>query len=261
MTDEGELLVDSHRHVRQLTINRPERANALSTSLNQLLRDAFIEAGEDPEVRAIVLTARGSKAFSAGADLKEIAASDARGEPFRPPMVRADRTVYEVVYQTYKPSIAALNGVALGGGLELALACDIRLAVPHALMGFPEAKVGMGAPFGSVVLSRHLPLSVALTMLYTGDPIDAATAERWGLVNRVVAPEQLLDSALALGARIAANAPLSVRRMKETALKTLDLPVAVGLRLDVGPNPYLSEDRKEGTRAFAEGRPPNFEGR
>jgi enoyl-CoA hydratase len=258
---DGDLLIKDSGHVRMLTINRPARANALSSSLRRLLIDAFLDAGDDPTVRVIVLTARGDRVFCAGADLKEIAEADARGERFRPPTAQVERTVYEVVYGTYKPTIAALNGHAMGGGFELALACDIRLAVPAATLAFPEAKVGMGAPFGSVALTRHLPLGVALAMLFTGDAMSAEDALRWGLLNRVVPAAELHGEALALADRIAANAPLSVQRMKETALKTLDMPVAAGLRLDVGPNPYRSWDRAEGARAFVEKRPPRFEGR
>lgn len=258
---DSDLLIEDGEHVRVLTLNRPTRANALSSSLRRHLCDAFVDAGDDPTVRAIVLTGQGDRVFCAGADLKEIAEADARGERFRPPTERVDRTVYEVVFATYKPTIAALNGHAMGGGFELALACDIRLAAPAATMAFPEAKVGMGAPFGSVALTRHLPLGIALAMLFTGDPMSADEAERWGVVNRVVPAAELHAEAVALAQRIAANAPLSVQRMKETALKTLDMPVAAGLRLDVGPNPYRSWDRAEGARAFAEKRPPRFEGR
>jgi enoyl-CoA hydratase len=257
----GDLLIEDAAHVRVLTINRPARANALSSSLRRKLSDAFLDASDDPAVRVIMLTATGDRVFCAGADLKEIAEADGRGERFRPPTAQLERTVYEVVYGTYKPTIAALNGHAMGGGFELALACDIRLAVPAATLAFPEAKVGMGAPFGSVALTRHLPLGVALAMLFTGDPMSAEDAQRWGLINRVVSAAELHSEALALAHRIAANAPLSVQRMKETAVKTLDMPVAVGLRLDVGPNPYRSWDRAEGARAFAEKRPPRFEGR
>jgi enoyl-CoA hydratase len=258
---EDELLIEDSDHVRVLTLNRPARANALSASLRRRLSNAFLDAGADASVRVIVLTAKGDRVFCAGADLKEIADADERGETFRPPTGHLERTVYEVVFGTYKPTIAAVNGHAMGGGFELALACDIRLAVPAATLAFPEAKVGMGAPFGSVALTRHLPLGVALALLFTGDPMSAEEAQRWGLLNALVPSAELRDAAIALAARIAANAPLSVQRMKETALKTLDLPVAAGLRLDVGPNPYLSWDRKEGAQAFRDKRPPQFEGR
>jgi enoyl-CoA hydratase len=171
------------------------------------------------------------------------------------------RLPFEVIASTYKPTIAVLNGAAIGGGLELALACDLRLAVAGAQLGLPEAKIGMGAIFGSVVLPRHIPTCIALEMMYTGEYISAEDAARWGLVNHVCAPEDLAGEAMALAQKIAANAPISTRRMKEMALKGLDLPVATALRLDVGPNPYEAEDRAEGIAAFLEKRPPRWSGR
>jgi enoyl-CoA hydratase len=159
------------------------------------------------------------------------------------------------------PTIAALNGATVAGGFELALACDIRLAAPGIPMALPEARIGMGANFGSVVLPRRLPSGLAMEMLFTGDDITSEDAERWGLVSRVVPAERLLDEALDLADRIAANAPVSIRRMKETAVKTADLPLWQALRLDVGPDPYTSEDRKEGIAARLEKRAPRWTGR
>ena len=128
-------------------------------------------------------------------------------------------------------------------------------------MGLPEAKIGMGANFGSVVLPKRIPMGIALEMLYTGEYVTSEVVERWGLVNRLVDADDVLPTALELAERIAANAPVSVRRMKETAVKGLELPLWQALRLDVGPNPYLSEDRKEGIAAYLEKRPPNWTGR
>jgi enoyl-CoA hydratase len=258
---ETELLIETRGHVRLLTINRPDRRNSLSRSLMGDLVEAFLSSSEDPEVRAIVLTGTGDGAFCAGADLKEMREGDAAGTRFRPPMNQPGRNVFEVVTETFKPVIAALNGSAVAGGFELALACDIRIAAPGIKLGLPEAKIGMGANFGSVVLPKRIPLGVAMEMLFTGDYIDTETAERWGLVNRVVPRDAVLPEAIRLAERIAENAPLSVRRMKEVAVKGLELPLWSALRLDVGPNPYLSEDRKEGIRARLEGRRPQWQGR
>lgn len=247
--------------VRVLTINRSEHMNSLSRALLDRLSEEFLLASEDPDVRVIVVTAVGDRAFSAGADLKELRDADSRRETFRGPMNKKERLLFEIVGETYKPTIAALNGAAIGGGLELALACDIRTAAAGIKLGFPEAKVGMGAVFGSVVLPRRIPLGRALELLFTGDYFTADEAERWGLINQVLPREELLPYTLSLAERIAQNAPISIRRMKEMALKGLELPLWSALRLGVGPDPYLAEDRAEGIRAFLDHRRPRWKGR
>jgi enoyl-CoA hydratase/carnithine racemase len=255
---ESGLLVESRGHVRVLTLDRPERRNALSSALQADLIEALLDAAESTDVRAIVLTGNGP-AFCAGFDLKEIREGDQRGEHFRPPMNRPTRSLFEVVTETPVPIVAALQGAAVAGGFELALACDLRVAAPGIKLGLPEATIGMGANFGSVVLPKRIPMGIAMELLLTGEYVTSEFAERWGLVNRVA--DDVLATAMQLAERIAANAPISVRRMKETAVKGLELPLWQALRLDVGPNPYLSEDRKEGIAAYLEKRPPNWTGR
>src|SRR3954453_8939272 len=149
MTD-AILQEETHGHIRLLTMNRPERMNALSPELSDALIAAFVEAGADPDVRAIILTAVGERAFCAGADLKARAQEDAEGKPFQPLLSRVQRYLFEVVYENIKPTIAALNGPAVAGGMELALACDIRVAAEHVTLGLPEAKRGKGAHFANV---------------------------------------------------------------------------------------------------------------
>jgi enoyl-CoA hydratase/carnithine racemase len=254
------LIVETRGHVRVLTLDRPERRNALSSPVQADLIEELLRAAESPDVRAIVLTGNGP-AFCAGFDLKEIRELDQRGEHFRPPMNRPTRSLFEVVTEMPVPIVAALQGAAVAGGFELALACDLRVAAPGIKMGLPEAAIGMGANFGSVVLPKRIPMGIAMEMLLTGEYVTSETAERWGLVNRIVDADDVLPTALQLAERIAANAPISVRRMKETAVKSLELPLWQALRLDVGPNPYLSEDRKEGIAAYLEKRAPNWSGR
>jgi enoyl-CoA hydratase len=254
---ESGLVVENRGDLRVLTLDRPERRNALSTAIQADLVEQLLSAPEDG-VRVVVLTGNGP-AFCAGFDLKEIRERDRRGEPFRPPMSRPGRNLFEVVTETPVPVVAALNGAAVAGGFELALACDLRVAAPGIPMGLPEARIGMGANFASVVLPKRIPMGIALELLFTGEYVTSEDAQRWGLVNRIA--DEPLAAALDIAEKIAANAPISVRRMKETAVKGLELPLWQALRLDVGPNPYLSEDRKEGIAAYLEKRPPRWTGR
>jgi enoyl-CoA hydratase len=255
-----ELLIETNGYVRLLTLNRPDRRNALSTALAVTLSEALLNADEDDSVRVVVLTGAGD-VFCAGADLKDMRAGDDSQQKFRPPMGQVHRNVFEVTLETKKPVIAALNGTAVAGGFELALACDLRITHPDAQFGLPEAKIGMGANFSSVLLPRLIAPCIALEMLMTGDTISAEQAYGYGLINRIVPRTQVLPESLALANKIADNAPLSVRRMKATAWRGLDMPVATALRLDLGPNPYLSEDRKEGIKARLEKRKPVWQGR
>ncbi len=261
MTDaEPILLSESRGHILVLTINRSERMNALSPDLSAALIQAFVDAAADPVIRAIVLTAVGDRAFCAGADLKARAQEDAAGKPFQPLLSRVTRYLFEVVYETIKPTIAALNGSAVAGGLELALACDMRVAAEQAQFGLPEAKRGKGAHFANVMLPRMIPSGIAYEMLYLGEYISAEEARRWGLVNRVVPRGEALNEAMRLAEAICQNAPVSLRRMKETAIRANGLPVPVALRLNEGISPYSSDDRVEGIRAFVDKRKPVWRG-
>lgn len=261
MNTNQELLVSQEGFVRTLQLNRPERRNALSESLKAALIQEVLSADEDESVRALILTGSGEQAFCAGADLKDMRQGDQEGRAFRSPMSRVERNIFEVVLEFKKPLIAALNGSAVAGGFELALACDLRISHERALFGLPETKIGMGANFGSVMLPRLIAPSHALEMLMTGEYIDAQKALQWGLLNRVVEPQLVLSESMALAKQIAQNAPISVRRVKAVALRGLSMPVSEALRQDPGLNPYLSEDRQEGIKARLEKRAPVWKNR
>lgn len=239
-------------------MDNQERLNALSRAAMIDLTERFIDANNDPDVLAVVLTGAGDRAFSAGGDLKAMHEQAQAGARLTHPMERLQRNLFEVVWETYKPTFAAINGYAVGGGFELALACDIRIASTTAKFGLPEVKRGMGANFGSVLLPRMIPRGIAMEMLYTGDVYPAEACHRWGLINHLVAPDELMAETEKLVRRILANAPLTLARYKNIATKGFELPVPTALRLNVGPDPYTSADRREGAAAFVEKRPPGW---
>jgi crotonobetainyl-CoA hydratase len=254
------LTVDRHGHTLVLTINRPEARNAIDVAVTRALGDAMEAAEADPRVRAVVLTGSGEKSFCAGADLKAIA----RGDELGPTTGKRARWGFAgyVSHHISKPTIAAVNGTALGGGTELVLASDLAVAAEHATFGLPEVKRGIMAGAGGLFrLPAQIPRKIAYELMFTGAPIDARRALELGLVNRVVSAEQVLESALELAEVIAENAPLAVQASKRVAQQIVDGAVAADGRLwELSAKERalvrVSEDAKEGPRAFAEKRRP-----
>ncbi len=244
----------THRgFVALVTISRPEALNALNSAMLKELKEAFRELACDSDVRAVVLTGEG-KAFVAGADIgemKDFAPEDALAYSAH------GAKAFAAVENLPQPVIAAVNGYALGGGCELALACDIRLASEKARFGQPEVGLGITPGFGGTQrLPRAVGAQIAMRMILTGRPIDAAEALRVGLVSGVYAPELLLEEAMRLAESIAANAPVAVRGAKAAIWRGLDLQLVDGIRTeaDLFADCFHTEDQKDAMAAFVEKR-------
>ncbi|ORW08221.1 crotonase/enoyl-CoA hydratase family protein [Mycobacterium lacus] len=246
-----------------ITINRPEARNAVNGAVSVGVGDALDVAQHDPEVRAVVITGAGDKSFCAGADLKAIARRENIYHPDHPEWGFAGYVHHFID----KPTIAAVNGAALGGGTELALASDLVVADQCATFGLPEVKRGLIAAAGGVFRIVHqLPRKVAMELLLTGEPLTASDAREWGLINQVTEEGSVLDAALALAARVTVNAPLSVQASKRIAYGVDDGVIGdeeAGWERTVREMRSLirSEDAKEGPLAFAEKREPVWKAR
>lgn len=254
------LLVEDRGRARVLTLNRPERRNALNQVLNDALIEALIDADHDPDVYAVVLTGSGTS-FCSGADLQDARDLADAGKPWYGPLHSNRRSLFEVMIDTRKPTIAAVNGPAVAGGFELALSCDLRVVDETAFFAVPEAKRGRGAHYASVALPQLVPAGVAMEWLYTGRRVPVAEAERWGLVNRVAPEGGVLPATWELVDDLVSSAPLSLQRLKLTYRRTQGMSPRDAIRLDIGPDVYASEDQKEGARAFLEKREPRWQGR
>lgn len=246
--------------VATITINRPERLNAMDEEHYRGLSQAWLRVRDDPAVRVAIITGTGDRSFTTGADIKSFIT--------RPPslsemwLTQREQLLNRGL-EVWKPVIAAVNGYCLGGGMTLLMATDIRLSAPHATYSLAEVKRGVIAGNGGTqrILSQ-LPYAIAMEMLLTGETIDAETAARWGLVNRIVPAGDLLGEARATARKIAANAPLAVQAAKELAIRAREMPLTTGLRMEQLVNRMLAftEDAAEGPRAFSEKRQPDFKG-
>ncbi|HEY8106026.1 MAG TPA: enoyl-CoA hydratase-related protein [Gemmatimonadales bacterium] len=250
-----------HDGIGFLTINRPDKLNALNATVFAELADAVGHIESDDAVRAVILTGAGSKAFAAGADIGELASQSPMEGKAR--ALTGQRTMRRLE-RCGKPVLAAINGFALGGGCELAMACHLRVASDTAKFGQPEVKLGLGPGYGGTVrLPRLVGRGRALELLLTGAMIDAQEAYRIGLVNRVVPADRLLPETEALARTIMEQGPLAVRLVLEAVDTGLDLTVDDALLLEANHFGLLSStaDMREGTAAFLAKRRPRFEGR
>jgi enoyl-CoA hydratase len=255
------LLCDKRNSIGYVKVNRPEKLNALSRKVIEELFDCFQALQKDEEVRVVILTGSGEKAFVAGADINELALqTPVEGRETS----QFGQQVFNHIENLGKPVIAAINGFALGGGCELAMACTLRIAAENARLGQPEVKLGLIPGYaGTQRLPRLVGKCRALELILTGEPLTASEAHRLGLVNQVVPAAELLASAEKLAQKIIANAPLAVKFALEAVNHGTEMTSAEGQLLEATLFGLCctTADMKEGTRAFLEKRPAKFSGK
>ncbi len=261
MSDFQNLRYDVQDGIATVTVHRPDKLNALNEQTIRELGEAVRETREDAAVRGVILTGSGSKAFVAGADIAELSKM---GPVDGIEVSRLGQRVFREIELSRKPVIAAVNGFALGGGCELAMACHLRIAAENARFGLPEVKLGIIPGYGgSLRLPRLVGKGRALEMMVTGEMIDAREAHRIGLANRIASQEALLDETRALLGTIVANGPVAVGLAIECTTRGMEMSVDDGLALESNLFGLLAatEDMREGMQAFLEKRKPEFRGR
>jgi enoyl-CoA hydratase/carnithine racemase len=255
------ILFEKKNAIAYLTVNRPKILNALNMATMEELRAAFTDIRNDAGIRVAILTGAGEKAFIAGADIGELAKNNAvQAKEY----THRGQSVLDLIENLGKPVIACLNGFALGGGCEIAMACTMRLASENAKLGQPEVKLGIIPGYGGTQrLPRLVGKGMAMQLVLTGEVIMAQEALRIGLVNEVTASAELIPRAEAIAQKIIANAPLAVQYTMEAVNRGMDLPLAEGLYLEavLFGVACATEDKQEGTSAFLEKRPAKFKGK
>ncbi|HUD64779.1 MAG TPA: enoyl-CoA hydratase-related protein [Candidatus Sulfotelmatobacter sp.] len=255
------ILLEKKSAIAYVTVNRPKVLNALNMATMEELRGAFHDIKNDKTIRVVIFSGAGPKAFIAGADIGELAKNDAvSGKEY----THRGQSVLNLIENLGKPVIACINGFALGGGCEIAMACTLRLASENAQLGQPEVKLGIIPGYGGTQrLPRLVGKGIAMQMVLAGEMITAQEAYRIGLVNEVVAAAELIPRAEAIAAKIIANAPLAVQYAMEAVIKGMEMPLAEGLYLEATLFGLCcaTEDKKEGTSAFLEKRAAQFKGK
>lgn len=244
-----------HGKVAVITLNRPEKLNAMTPEMEDALRTIVASVNASDDVRAVILTGAGPKAFCAGSDIREL-------DTYATPWQFRNRPDYcDGIRSLLKPTIAALNGYTLGGGLEMALSCDIRIASQTASFAAPEIKLGwIGGGGMTAMLANSIGASNAAMMVMTGDRIDAQQAERWGIVSALHPPDALMKEAIALAQTIASRAPIAAETARANLKATFNMPLedAIAYERDLQTICFATDDAQEGRRAFAEKRAPQF---
>lgn len=251
------IIINQEKQIAVVQLNRPQKLNALSRELLNELRGVFMQLATVNDLRVVILTATGDKTFCAGTDIAELVAAEAMD------VARRGLEVCELINRFPVPVIAAINGLAAGGGCELALACHLRIAASHAMFSLPETKLGLIPGYGGTQrLAREIGAGPAVEMMLTGKQLSADEAKLLGLVNQVVAADELLAQSRSMSAEISGLAPLAVRACLRAVVDGQELTLNEGLALETKLFAQLFEtkDMREGTRAFLEKRPPKFNG-
>ncbi|MEW6262401.1 MAG: enoyl-CoA hydratase-related protein [Thermodesulfobacteriota bacterium] len=257
------VLYEKTGHIVKLTLDRPEALNAFNRAMHQELNAGFLRFREDPEAWTAIVTGAGNKAFSVGADVKELAQVLADPESIPNLWDSYFHVDLQAGLEVYKPVICAVNGYCLGEGLTLALAADLRLAAQSAVFGYPEVALGMPTIVGGIRATQIMGLGHALELLLLGEQRDAAWAERAGLVNEVVPDDELQNRAWAWAERLCRVGPIAVRCTKEATLRSQRLSFNDAVRMGEAMRraAFQTEDAREGLKAFLEKRPPRYRGR